>query len=88
MNTNHFEKAIDALGVQGLEITKFSYGFNGQVVRVYARMSELKYIMWDEHGRGYLFEIDENEEGQWSGMDDRPEYLDYRPDAGFDLTFE
>lgn len=88
MNTNHFEKAIDALGVQGLEITKFSYGINGQVVRVYARMSELKYIMWDANGRGFVFEINENEEGQWSGMDTHPEYLDYRRDAGFDLTFE
>ena len=88
MNTKHFEKAIDALGVQGLEITKFSYGINGQVARVYARIGELTYIMWDANGRGFVFEINEKEEGQWSGMDTHPEYLDYRRDAGFDLTFE
>ena len=86
MKTRHFEKAIDALGVQGLEITKFSYGINGQVAKVFARMSETKFLMWDANGRGFIFEIDEAEEGQIS--DQRPEYLDYKRDKGFDLTFE
>ena len=86
MKTRHFEEAIEALGVQGLEITKFSYGINGQVAKVFARMSETKFLMWDANGRGFIFEIDEDEEGQIS--DQRPEYLDYKRDVGFDLTFE
>ena len=85
MKTEDFERAIDALGVQGLEVTKFSYGINGQVVAVYGRMGGLTFLKWDVIGRGFRFEIDPNMEG---GIEvSYPEYLDYRRDADFDLTF-
>lgn len=85
MNTASFEKAIEALGVRGLEVTKFSYGVNGQVVAVYGRMSELTFLKWDAAGRGFRFDIDENVEG--CAVVSYPEYLDYRRDADFDLRF-
>ena len=85
MKTEDFERAIDALGVQGLEVTKFSYGINGQVVAVYGRMGGLTFLKWDVIGRGFRFEIDPNVEGSINIS--YPEYLDYRRDADFDLTF-
>ena len=85
MNNKDFERAIDALGVQGLEVTKYSYGINGQVVAVYGRMGQLTFLKWDVSGRGFRFEIDPNMEG---GINvSLPEYLDYRRDADFDLRF-
>ena len=86
MNNKDFERAIDALGVQGLEVTKYSYGIDGQVVAVYGRMGQLTYLMWDVSGRGFRFEINPNLEG--CIYVSHPEYLDYRRDAGFDLRFE
>lgn len=86
MKTRDFERAIEALGVSGLEVTKFSYGVNGQVVAVYGQMGELEYLKWDGSGRGFVFEIDPNIEG--CVCVSRPEYLDYRRDAAFDLKFE
>ena len=85
MNTASFEKAIEALGVRGLEVTKFSYGINGQVVAVYGRMGQLTFLMWDMSGRGFRFDINPNLEGCTEVS--HPEYLDYRRDADFDLTF-
>lgn len=85
MNTASFEKAIEALGVRGLEVTKFSYGINGQVVAVYGRMGQLTFLMWDMSGRGFRFEINPNQEGCTEVS--HPEYLDYRRDADFDLRF-
>lgn len=91
MKTADFEKAIEALGVQGLEMTKFSYGINGQVAAVYARMGTRTYLKWDHMGRGFFFNVEED----ISGTDEPfvpeinfPEYLDYRRDADFDLRFE
>lgn len=85
MNTASFEKAIEALGVRGLEVTKLSYGINGQVVAVYGRMGQLTFLMWDMSGRGFRFDINPNLEGCTEVS--HPEYLDYRRDADFDLTF-
>lgn len=85
MKTKDFEKAIDALGVQGLSIEKFSFGINGQVVAVYAQIGENVYLMWDSNGRGFRFDIEKDIEGQF--VVSRPEYLDYRRDNVFDLTF-
>lgn len=85
MKTTDFEKAIAAIGVQGLEVIKFSYGVNGQVAAVYARMGELTFLKWDAAGRGFRFDIDENVEG--CAVVSYPEYLDYRRDADFDLRF-
>ncbi len=85
MKTTDFEKAIAALGVQGLEVMKFSYGVNGQVAAVYARMGELTFLKWDPNGRGFRFDIEENMEGCTNVS--YPEYLDYRRDKDFDLTF-
>ncbi|MBQ7180651.1 MAG: hypothetical protein IJR87_05090 [Bacteroidaceae bacterium] len=85
MNTASFEKAIDALGVQGLEVTKFSYQLNGGVAAVYGRMGELTFLKWDAAGRGFRFDIEENVEG--CTVVSYPEYLDYRRDADFDLRF-
>ena len=86
MNTADFEKAIGALGVQGLDVTKFSYQVNGGVSAVYARMGETTFLKWDATGRGFRFDIDENMEG--CVTDQHPEYLDYRRDADFDLRFD
>lgn len=85
MKTEHFEQAIAALGVQGLEITKFSYTLNGQVAAVYARMGELTYVMWDYFGHAFRFDIPEGTEA--CTVVSRPEYLDYRRDTAFDLKF-
>lgn len=85
MNTESFEKAIDTLGVQGLEVTKFSYQLNGGVAAVYGRMGELTFLKWDAAGRGFRFDIEENVEG--CTVVSYPEYLDYRRDADFDLRF-
>ena len=86
MKTKDFKKAIDALGVRDLEITKFSYQLNGGVAAVYAKIGELTYLMWDAHGRGFTFEIDPDVEG--CTVVSHPEYMDYRRDADFDLKFE
>ena len=83
MKTTDFEKAIEALGVQGLAVTKFSYGINGQVAAVYARKDELTYLMWDAIGRGFRFDINPDIEGCTKVS--CPEYLDYRRDDDFDL---
>jgi len=85
MSKRDFEQAIEALGVQGLEVLKYGYQLNGGVGAVYARMGELTYGMWDAQGRGFSFEINPNVEG--CTVVSRPEYLDYRRDADFDLTF-
>ncbi len=86
MRTKDFEKAIEALGVHGLEVTKFSYGINGQVVAVYAKREELTFLMWDAVGRGFIYDINEDEECPIADM--HPEYLDYRRDTDFDLKFD
>lgn len=86
MRTIDFEKAITALGVQGLEVTKYSYQLNGGVAAVYARMGELTYLMWDALGRGFVFEINPDVEG--CNVVSYPEYLDYHRDADFDLKFD
>lgn len=86
MRTTDFEKAIDALGVSGLEVKRFSYGINGQVAAVYAQMGDSKYLMWDNCGRGFIY--DEEPEAEIRAIDRSPEYLDYRRDADFDLSFE
>lgn len=85
MRTRDFERAIDALGVQGLGVKKFSYGINGQVVAVYARMGLLTFLKWDMSGRGFRFDLNEHEEDCVN--DGYPEYLDYQRDKDFDLTF-
>ena len=85
MNTASFEKAIEALGVRGLEVTKFSYQLNGGVAAVYGRMGQLTFLMWDASGRGFRFDINPNLEGCTEVS--HPEYLDYRRDVDFDLTF-
>ena len=85
MKTEDYEKAIEALGVQGLEVQKFSYGVNGQVVAAYARKGVLTFLKWDAGGRGFRFDIEQDMEG--CVVVDYPEYLDYRRDKDFDLTF-
>ncbi len=86
MKTVDFEKAIEALSVNELEVTKYSYGINGQVVAVYAKMGESTFLMWDSHGRGFSIELNFELEGVSEPR--YPEYLDYRRDADFDLKFE
>ena len=85
MKTADFEKAIEGLCVQGLEVTKFSYTINGQVAAVYARKGELTYVKWDSAGRGFRFDINPNVEG--CEVVSRPEYLPYSRDTEFDLKF-
>lgn len=86
MKTADFEKAIEALGIQDFHILKFSNQLNGDVAAVYGQMGELTYLMWDAHGRGFVFDIDPNREGCTDVT--HPEYLDYRRDADFDLRFD
>ena len=86
MTTNDFEKAIEALGVQELEVIRFSYGINGQVVAVYGRMGETVWLKWDDSGRGFRFDQPEDMEGCISTS--HVHYLDYRRDQAFDLKFE
>lgn len=86
MKTEDFEKAIEALGVQELEITKFSYTLNGQVAAVYAKRGERTFLKWDSVGRGFILDISEDEECPIA--DKYPEYLEYHHDADFDLKFE
>ena len=84
MKTVDFEKAIEALSVNELEVTKYSYGINGQVVAVYAKMG-------DCCGRGFCLDIDEeiDVDGQAIVPEvNHPEYLDYRRNADFDLRFD
>lgn len=91
MKTVDFEKAIEALSVNELEVTKYSYGINGQVVAVYAKMGERTLLKWDYCGRGFCFDVE-----QEPGSDGKPamaeveypEYLDYRRDPDFDLKFD
>lgn len=86
MKTKDFEKAIEALGVQELEIIKFSYELNGGVAAVYAKMGALTWLKWDGLGRGFSFEQSADMEGCISSSN--VDYLDYRRDADFDLRFE
>lgn len=85
MKTEDFKTAIEALSVNGLEITKYSHGINGQVVAVYGRMGENTFLMWDSNGRGFSIELNYELEGVCEPR--YPEYLDYRRDNGFDLDF-
>ena len=85
MKTKDFERAIEALGVQGLEIEKFSYQLNGDVANVYAHIGELTYLRWDVHGRGITFDLNPNLE---CVVVRHPEYLDYSRDPDFDLRFD
>lgn len=91
MKARDFEKAIEALGVNGLEISKFSYDINGDVAAVYGKMGELTYLKWDHMGRGFSVSV----EGELDGYGEmiipevkNPQYLDYRRDADFDLKFD
>ena len=91
MRTIDFEKAIEALGVDGLEVTKFSYGRKRRVQAVYARMGERTFLKWDDTGRGYCFDAEEEFDGEGQAfvpVANHPEFLDYRPDADFDLRFD
>lgn len=86
MKTEDFEKAIEALGIQDLEIIRFSYELNGGVAAVYARQRELTWIKWDATGRGFRFEQPSDMEGCISSANVM--YLDYQRDVYLDLRFE
>lgn len=86
MKTRDFEKAIEALGVNNLEVTKFSYDINGGVAAVYGRMGESTFLMWDRNGRGFSIALDYDLEGVEPPR--YPEYLNYDRDADFDLKFD
>lgn len=85
MKTTDFERAIEALGVQDLKVTKFRYQLNGGVAEVYGRLGHMTLLMWDANGRGFRFDIEQDMEGSVNVS--YPEYLDYRRDKDFDLTF-
>lgn len=85
MKTTDFERAIEALGAQDLEVTKFRYQLNGGVAEVYGRLGHMTFLMWDANGRGFRFDIEQDMEG--CDVVDYPEYLGYRRDKDFDLTF-
>ena len=102
MNTKSFEQAIEALGVRDLEIIRFCYEKPtakkplvtisgkpakplGTVAAVYARQGELTWLKWDAQGRGFRFDQPSHEECCISSG--AVEYLDYRRDKDYDLTF-
>lgn len=78
MKVNDFEKAIDAFGVQGLEITQMTMSATrgDNVNSVYGRIGVLTFLWWDANGRGFRFDINPNLEGCTEVS--HPEYLDYR----------
>lgn len=86
MKITDFEKAIDALGVQGLEILEFKSPDGGEVRECYARLGELTWLKWDLMGRGFRFEQEAGIEGCISS--DHAAYLDYLRDVDFDLKFD
>ena len=86
MKIKDFEKAIEALGVNGLEISKFSLDINGGVAAVYGRMGESTFLMWDHNGRGFSVTLNFDLEGVEPPR--YPQYLDYDRDADFDLKFD
>lgn len=88
MTSVDFEKAIDALGVQGLKITNMVMStVTGSTVNgVYGRIGMLTFLWWDANGRGFRFDINPNLEGCTDIS--HPEYLDYRRAEEFDLKFE
>lgn len=86
MKTKDFEQAIEALGIQELEIIRFSYGVNGQAVAVYARMGQQTWIKWDSTGRGFRFDQPSDMEGCISSANVM--YLDYKRDVYLDLKFD
>lgn len=69
-----------------MDVKKISYGTHGQVAAVYAQMGESKYLMWDASGRGFIYDV--NPDVDRRATDRYPEFLDYRRDADFDLTFD
>ncbi len=86
MSTKDFELAIEALGINGLEIVRFSYQLNGGVSAVYARMGELTWVKWDVIGREFRFEQPEDIEGCITSQNVM--YLDYKRDVYLDLKFD
>ena len=86
MSTKDFEKAIDALGVQGLEIVRFSYQINGGISSAYGKTGDLTWLKWDAVGRGFRFDQPRDMEGCISSANVM--YLDYRRDVCLDLKFE
>jgi len=91
MKIEDFERAIEALGVNELEIIKFSNQLNGGVAAVYARIGDCTFLKWDAHGRGFCFDIEPEPgpDGEPVIVEvGHPEYLDYRRDPDFDLKFD
>ena len=86
MKIADFERAIDALGVQGLKILEMKTPNGADVRECYAKMGGLVWLKWDESGRGFRFDQEEGIEGCISS--DHAAYLDYRRDKDFDLKFE
>ena len=85
MSTADFERAIESLGLQGLEVLRFSYQLNGGVAAVYGKMGGLTFLKWDASGRGFRFDMEAGVECCVSSG--TVEYLDYRRDKDFDLRF-
>lgn len=86
MRIEDFERAIDALGVQGLEIMEFKTPEGLSVRECYARMGELTFLKWDEAGRAFSFEQPSDMECSISTH--HLPFLDYERDKDFDLVFD
>ena len=85
MTIKDFEKAINALGVNGLSIREFRTPNGRDVKQAYAWIVPLTWVMWDSVGRAFRFEQSSHEEN--CIKDDVLPYLDYSRDKDFDLTF-
>ena len=84
MNTKDFETAIASINA---EILRFQYKEDArrEVEACYGQLN-LTYIMWDAHGRAYIYNIPEGQEDCVSEYN--LAYLPYERDSKFDLIFE
>lgn len=90
MKTIDFERAIDALAVQGLEIdeVKMKADSGGQVRQVNGHTDTLD-IIWDDLGRAFTTpKNQETEEFIEFGSGRAAEGRRLKRDAGFDLKFD
>lgn len=90
MRVAEFEKAIIALGVDGLEIDEFKMAANsgGQVRQANGHTKELT-LLWDESGRAFSTPINQKSEsfiefGSGKAISGRR----LKRDTSFDLKFE
>ena len=88
MRTADFEKAIEALGCEPLEMVIEKPGsVNSSVKAAYGQVKDATtYVMWDETGRAFAYVQQEGSEDCVSEYNLKS--LPYERDEKFDLKFE